>query len=428
MPVVSALSPLSLTPIFDNDGRLVRGGSVYFYRPDTLDPLTVYQEQELGIPHPHPISIGGSGRFPAVYVGAEPQRVRIFNAGNELVEDINWLPPATTTTGGGGGEVGEGALETGDVIWRFSNGGVRAGFVRLNGGTVGNAASGATERANDDAHDLFVWLWGQDSTGLQLTVLPSRGATAEGDWLANKRLTLPDANNTVLAGIAGMGLEPTTALRKLTGAIFDAGDTDTVGSRGGRATHALTGAENGPHTHGVTDPGHTHTASQAAHNHGVNDPGHAHGVSQTPHAHGIADAGHTHSISQSPHAHGISDPGHAHNFTETSVASGLSGMNGGFQVGTFDQARTTAGSGTGIGIQPQNANITIIGAATGISVNSASANVSVNSAATGITTQNVQPAVTVNSGTAGISVASAGSGTAHNNAMPFLLGTFYMKL
>lgn len=46
----------------------------------------------------------------------------------------------------------------------------------------------------------------------------------------------------------------------------------------GRTLGSLQGGANQPHTHGVSisDPGHTHVATQAAHTHGVNDPGHAH--------------------------------------------------------------------------------------------------------------------------------------------------------
>jgi phage-related tail fiber protein len=73
-----------------------------------------------------------------------------------------------------------------------------AGWVAANGGTIGNAASGATNRANADTVQLFVALWGtldstlfpiQDSTGAPTT----RGVTATADYAANKRLPLPDA-------------------------------------------------------------------------------------------------------------------------------------------------------------------------------------------------------------------------------------------
>lgn len=66
-----------------------------------------------------------------------------------------------------------------------------SGWVRLNGGTIGNAGSGASERANADAHDLYVLLWNEFDNTL-CPVVGGRGASAENDWAANKKLTLPD--------------------------------------------------------------------------------------------------------------------------------------------------------------------------------------------------------------------------------------------
>jgi hypothetical protein len=55
-----------------------------------------------------------------------------------------------------------------------------------------------------------------------------------------------------------------------------------TGSSGGEESHVLTAGEAAlkAHGHGVTDPGHVHSASQAVHSHGVaiSDPGHGHGV------------------------------------------------------------------------------------------------------------------------------------------------------
>lgn len=66
-----------------------------------------------------------------------------------------------------------------------------AGWVRLRGGTIGSASSGASERAHADTHDLFVLLWNEfDNTAAP--VIGGRGASAEADWTANKRITLFD--------------------------------------------------------------------------------------------------------------------------------------------------------------------------------------------------------------------------------------------
>lgn len=396
-----ALSPISLTPIFSNNGELIRTAKLYFYRPDTLDPITVYKDQTLSVPHPQPITVGGSGRIPPIYVGPDDYRVRIFDDYGQLVEDIPFLPAATAAGGGGGGGGDDTAIEVGDVIWRFSNGGVRAGWVRLNGNTIGSASSGATERANDDTHNLFVWLWGQDSGSLNLTITPSRGASAEGDWLSNKQLALPDGRNAFLGGISAMGAASNL---RLLGATFDKGDGTEPGAAGGRATHSLTTPQLASHTHGITDPGHVHTATQAAHNHTATQPAHSH-----------VDNGHSHNIYDPTHNHILFDGSHAHTVWQLQADAG----GGSAASGSGRQQNAVASSYA-------TSNISIAGAATGISIYSGQANIALTQPT--ITVQNAQPAITVANGTTGISTVAAGTGAAHPTAPPFVLGTWYMRL
>lgn len=75
------------------------------------------------------------------------------------------------------------------------------GWLRLDGRTIGSAASGATSRANGDTFALFAYLWAnygnaalpiQDSAGAASV----RGASAAADFTANKRLPLhaPDGD------------------------------------------------------------------------------------------------------------------------------------------------------------------------------------------------------------------------------------------
>lgn len=424
---VSALSEISLTPIFDNNGALVRNARLYFYKVDTLDPYTVYQDQELGAPWPFPVVTGGSGRVPPIYVGSEPYRMRIFDNANQLIEDIPYLPGATEATGGGGGGEGETAIVTGDVVWAFSNGGVRAGWVRLNGGTIGNALSGANERANDDAHDLFVWLWGQD-TGNVLTVTPTKGASAESDWLANKQLTLPDGANMVLGGISTMGRPARNLFADLTPILGTSAD---VGSRFGTATHVLTTPQLPGHTHGITDAGHTHVSTQAAHSHVVNDPTHTHTINQSPHAHGVSDPGHAHSVYDPGHAHSGSVSSHNHDYTRyggtiTITTPGGAASYSGVWQGT--NTVNTQSVAPGVTINAAGTGIGIYAAGTGISIVGANANVSNAAAATGITLQNATPAITVQTAVTGVTVDSAGGGQKHPITQPTLLGSFYMRL
>lgn len=65
------------------------------------------------------------------------------------------------------------------------------GWVRVTGGTIGNATSGASERAHADCHNLFLLLWNEFPNGM-CPVIGGRGVSAEADWAANKRITLFD--------------------------------------------------------------------------------------------------------------------------------------------------------------------------------------------------------------------------------------------
>lgn len=115
-----------------------------------------------------------------------------------------------------------------------------AGWVKENGGTIGNASSGATTRANADTEALFTLLWNEFSN----TILPiqtsagaasTRGASASADFAANKRMPLFDSRSRFHRGADdGLGYDATL----------------TVGASQADALKS--------HTHGVTDPGHDH--------------------------------------------------------------------------------------------------------------------------------------------------------------------------
>jgi hypothetical protein len=79
-----------------------------------------------------------------------------------------------------------------------------AGWVKMNGGTVGNASSGAT-RANADTAALFALLWDLNATDSPILTSAgagsTRGANAAADYAANKRLTVPDARGEFLRGL-----------------------------------------------------------------------------------------------------------------------------------------------------------------------------------------------------------------------------------
>ena len=94
---------------------------------------------------------------------------------------------------------------TGDVKLTYKTS-ADAGWVMMNDGSIGNASSGATTRANADCYDLFVLLWNIPACIVQTFagVNTNKGSSAVADWASNKRLVLPKTLGRALAG-AGTG-------------------------------------------------------------------------------------------------------------------------------------------------------------------------------------------------------------------------------
>lgn len=129
------------------------------------------------------------------------------------------------------------------------------GWVRLNGRTIGDASSSATERANADTESLFTFLWTNYGNGV-CSVSTGRGASAAADYAAHKTISLPDLRGRSFSGLDGMG---NSAAGRL-GSVISSQTTN--GSSGGTETVTLianqvpiitpTGVVN------ITDPTHSH--------------------------------------------------------------------------------------------------------------------------------------------------------------------------
>lgn len=78
------------------------------------------------------------------------------------------------------------------------------GYLPLTGGSIGNASSSGTARANADCEELFTFLWNACGN-TECPVSGGRGASAAADFAAAKRLTLPDARRRFLLGVAATG-------------------------------------------------------------------------------------------------------------------------------------------------------------------------------------------------------------------------------
>ena len=118
-------------------------------------------------------------------------------------------------------------------------------WIALDGKTIGNASSGATGRANADTSVLFSLLWSATSevdlpiytsTG----VLSVKGANADADFAANKRLGLPDLRGEFIRGWDNSrGIDVGRTLGSI--------QTDLVKAH----THTGTTSSNGTHTHNM---------------------------------------------------------------------------------------------------------------------------------------------------------------------------------
>lgn len=92
------------------------------------------------------------------------------------------------------------------MICAFARSTAPGGWIKANGGTIGNASSGATTRANEDTSALFSLLWSEfDNTALPIQdssgAASTRGASAAADFAANKRLPIHDARGEFIRGL-----------------------------------------------------------------------------------------------------------------------------------------------------------------------------------------------------------------------------------
>lgn len=101
----------------------------------------------------------------------------------------------------------------GKFTWRTT---ADAGWVLANDGTIGDATSGATNRANADCLDLYTLLYGYADA--LAPVIGGRGANAAADWAAHKPIRLLRVAGRALAGLgAAISLDAGTHAEVSTG-------------------------------------------------------------------------------------------------------------------------------------------------------------------------------------------------------------------
>ena len=131
------------------------------------------------------------------------------------------------------------------------------GWVRGNGKTIGNATSGASERANADTVDLFTLLYAS-MLDAQAPVSGGRSGNAATDFSNGKTITLPDLEGRSIFGNDNMG-GAAAARISVAGGNFDG---SVQGSNGGLQNHTLITGELPVHSHPVNSVSHLHGMHQ----------------------------------------------------------------------------------------------------------------------------------------------------------------------
>lgn len=237
------------------------GAKAHFFRGDLQGvPISIYQDGQETTPHTNPVLADGNGRWPAVFIPyMTSYGVRVTTENDvQLWLDTN-IPNPDPQEISVDAPVAQ-IITTGMIHFEI-NDGVKTGYVRCNGRTIGNENSGATEMAHPTATEaLFIYLW-NNTSNTQCPVIPGgHGDSAEADFDGNKQMTLPDLRGGGPIGLDTMGA---AAAGSFTGLTFTNGSGTLPGSRIGANFYTLTTAQMPAHTHSGTantSGSHTHGA------------------------------------------------------------------------------------------------------------------------------------------------------------------------
>lgn len=194
-------------------------------------------------------AIGGYPNGAVIQSAAVPgnfwQSTTDNNTSNPDTGGANWITPPW-------------AKGTGDIAFRPTNE-TLTNHVVLNGTTVGNSGSGASQLASSSALLIYQYLWNKFSNTI-CPVTGGRGANALADFNANKPIATPQWQGIGVAGVDTMGGVSTTLL---SGVPAQSGSATVPASILGENLHTLITAELAVHSHAnsLSDPSHTHSWS-----------------------------------------------------------------------------------------------------------------------------------------------------------------------
>lgn len=239
----------------DINGQPLANCILTVYQGGTTTLASTFQDIGLVIPATNPLVADASGRIPLFFVQDGSYALRLTDKNGVQSNGGFFFPQipsiGASSSGGGGTPVDPTTVAaTGDVKWRLESTTI-SGWVRINGRTIGNAASGASERAFADTQALFVYIWSTYADTI-CPVVGGRGASALADYNANKQITLLDARGRTIFGLDDMG---NAALGAFTNVAFTKGNATTGGASGGKNSTTLTIPNLPPYTPtGVVTP------------------------------------------------------------------------------------------------------------------------------------------------------------------------------
>ena len=225
--------PVAMNVQQDANGQPLAGALLYTYVVGTVStPEIAYQDPGLTLTLPWPVVADGNGRLPMFYLPAGSVHARLTDASGNVQFDYPAVLVIGGTTSGGGGGGGPSVdptsiASTGDIKFRLTSE-TLAGWVILNGETIGSATSGGTSLASSSAQNLYVYLW-TNCPNTHCPVSTGRGASALADFAANKTLQLMDMRDSLLVGRDCMG---SSCLGGLLLSNITSGGTDTADTPG----------------------------------------------------------------------------------------------------------------------------------------------------------------------------------------------------